>query len=84
MTTKTGFIQCVIARNKKYYYLRRAYRDSSQQVKKENIYNFGRKEKALSTIESWLNNSKCIPEEMNKYDVEDFKKWIDYINEKEN
>lgn len=84
MSTKTGFIQCVTARKKKYYYIRRGYRNSNNTVIKENVYKFGRKEQAISQINEWLENFNSIPEHMKIYDHEDFHKWIAYINEKEN
>lgn len=77
-----GFVQAVKSRGKYYFYVRIAFRDENKKKRNKNIASLGQKENALSLINSWMNDSKTIPEVLGKYDKEDFLKWISYIENK--
>lgn len=79
---QAGFVQGVKARGKYYYYVRRAFRADDQKVKKINLIALGRKENALSLLKSYI-NGEDVPAVLSKYKVEEFERWIKYIEEKE-
>lgn len=80
---KTGFVTTVRAKGKVYYYLRKSKRVNGT-VKKENIYSFGTKEKALNNLSNWISNKENIPLELLNlgYDEKDLVLWYEEIKKK--
>lgn len=79
---KPGFVQAVKSRGKYYYYVRRAFREKENIIKK-NIFALGQKEKAIETIDKWIENRVDLPEEMKNYSKDDLLHFKRYIEEKE-
>lgn len=80
MLKKIGYIVKVTARNKEYYYLRKAYRENG--VKKAiNLYCFGTKEKALKDFSEWKDDIRKMPAKLSRlgYNEQDIIKWQNKI-----
>lgn len=80
MLKKIGYIVKVTARNKEYYYLRKAYRENG--VKKAiNLYGFGTKEKALEDLSEWKDDIRKMPAKLSRlgYNEQDIIKWQNKI-----
>lgn len=80
--SKSGFVQAVKARGNYFFYVRISYRDKDKKPRNKNIFSLGQKEKAIQLLKSWVVNSEIVPEELKKYNEEDFKKWIKYVDSK--
>lgn len=80
--SKSGFVQAVKSKGYYYYYVRISYRDEEKKPRNKNLIGLGQKENALLLINSWINNKALVPEVLNKYNIEDFYKWISYIESK--
>lgn len=77
-----GFVQAVKSRGKYYFYVRIAYRDADKKKRNKNIAALGQKDTALSQLKLWLSDPEMLPDELNKYSVEDLKDWIKYVESK--
>lgn len=82
--SKVGFITANKVKGRYYYLILKSYRDSTKKTRKEVILNLGNKDKSTKIINSFMSDPENIPDNLKMYTKEDFKKWIDYINEKEN
>lgn len=80
--SRTGFVQAVKARGKYYFYVRISFRDENKKPKNKNLMGLGQKEKAHLLLQSWIDDKNSIPEVMKKYNQEDFKKWLKYVQDK--
>lgn len=80
--SKAGFVQAVKARGKYFFYVRKSFRDENKKPKNKNIFSLGQKEKALSSLNEWVKDHESAPDVLQKYSVEDFKNWIEYVENK--
>lgn len=80
--TKSGFVAAVKARGKYYFYVRKSFRDENKKPRNVALMGLGQKENALSLLNYWIEDEKNVPDNMRKYGVEDFKKWIEYVESK--
>lgn len=81
---KIGFIVKVKAKGKDYFYLRKSIRDKNDLIRKENIFSFGHREKAIKRLQDWQTNEAQMPTELINlgYDLEDVRDWLEQINSK--
>jgi hypothetical protein len=82
VVNKVGFIARVKSKGRYYFYLRVSFREGKDyKPKNKNIYSFGNKEKAVNSLEEWINNHDLMPGELKGlgYDIEDVKGWITEI-----
>lgn len=81
---KIGFIVRVRARGKDYFYLRKSIRDKNDLIRKENIFSFGHREKAIKRLKDWQSGEDQMPKELINlgYDLEDVQVWLNEINSK--
>lgn len=79
---KSGFVQAVKARGNYYFYVRVSYRDKNKKPRSKNLIGLGQKDKAITLINTWIKDKELIPEVLEKYNVDDFEKWIYYIENK--
>lgn len=80
--SKSGFVQAVKSKGCYYFYVRISYRDEEKKPRNKNLIGLGQKENALFLINSWINKKEEVPEVLHKYNIEDFYKWISYIESK--
>jgi hypothetical protein len=83
---KTGFLVKVRAKNKEYFYLRKAERlKEDKSIKRDkNIYSFGSQEKAMENLLMWKNDITNLPGKLKDlgYELEDVLSWIEQIESK--
>lgn len=79
----TGFVIKNKSKGREYFYLRKSIRVNGI-VKKQNIYSFGTKDKALKNLLEWINDSKKIPLVLTEmgYNKNDVIYWIEEIKKK--
>ena len=77
---KIGYIIRIKSKGRYYFYLRKSFREDNK-PKNKTIYSFGNKEKAVNSLEEWINNHDLMPGELKElgYDIEDVKGWITEI-----
>lgn len=80
--SKRGFVAAVKARGNYFFYVRISFRDENKKPRNKNVMGLGRKENALSLLQSWIEDENNIPDNMKMYGVEDFRKWIEYVERK--
>lgn len=78
----SGFVQAVKARGNYFFYVRISYRDKDKKPRNKNIFSLGQKEKAIKLLNSWVVDREIVPEELKKYNEDDFKRWITYVEGK--
>lgn len=81
---KIGFIVRVRGKGKDYFYLRKSIRDKNDLIRKENIFSFGHREKAIKRLQDWQSGEVKMPKELINlgYDLEDLRDWLEQINSK--
>ncbi|MBG9585551.1 hypothetical protein [Cytobacillus firmus] len=81
---KIGFIVRVKAKGKEYFYLRKSIREKNDLIRKEKIYSFGHREKAIRRLQEWQNDIDQMPKELINlgYDLDDVQIWLNEINSK--
>lgn len=80
--SKSGFVQAVKSRGKYYFYVRVSYRDKDKKPRNKNVAALGQKENALALLKQWLSDPVLLPDNLNKYNVDDLKDWIKYVESK--
>lgn len=81
---KIGFIVRVRAKGKDYFYLRKSIRDKNDLIRKEKIFSFGNREKAIRRLQDWQSDIDHMPKELINlgYDLDDVQVWLNEINSK--
>lgn len=81
---KIGFIVRVRAKGKEYFYLRKSIREKNDLIRKEKIYSFGHREKAIRKLQEWQSDIDQMPKELINlgYDLDDVQVWLNEINSK--
>lgn len=79
---RAGYVQGVKSRGKYFFYVRKSFRNEDGKPRTQNLMALGQKEKALETLESWIDDPSKKPDVVRKYNTEVLKKWIHYIHGK--
>lgn len=79
---RAGYVQGVKSRGKYFFYVRKSFRNEDGQPRTKNILALGQKEKALESLQSWIDEPSKKPDAVSKYKAEDFTNWMEYIQGK--
>ncbi|WP_430483519.1 hypothetical protein [Rossellomorea marisflavi] len=77
---KIGFIVKVKSKGRNYYYLRRSFWEDNK-PKNKSVYSFGNHEKAVETIQHWIESPQAFPDDLKGYgyDLDDAERWLEEI-----
>lgn len=80
---KPGHIKAIKAKGNYYFYVFRSFRDENKKATNKTVFTLGRKEKAIESLQLFLEDPAKVPEVLKGYEREQFLKWIEYVEEKE-